>query len=164
MRHDDEEGEEGEEDAAHDAGRVFAGVDATEMTSSSARVTPWVTVCRYGAGAPQDGRDRPSEGSASDFPRRGRAYGARSVRPARTAHSLWEMGQNKARLWAAPPRAVSFLKSPPGCPGRRACLPVGDPARMAPGPLPWDPSGRRGIDPDPSCLPHALLSLTPYIF
>ena len=52
-------------------------------------------------GSRQDGRGQPSDGSASDFPRRGRAYGVRSVRPARTAHSLWEMGQDKARLWAA---------------------------------------------------------------
>ena len=38
---------------------------------------------------------------------------------------------------------------------RSACLRIGNPARMARGPLPWDPSDTRGSDADrPSCLPH----------
>ena len=42
---------------------------------------------------------------------------------------------------------------------RPACSPVGDASSLGYGsapPLPWDPSDTRGIDPDPSCLPHAL--------
>ena len=40
---------------------------------------------------------------------------------------------------------------------RPACLPTGDPARVAWGPLLWDPSDTREFDPGPSCLRHTLL-------
>ena len=46
---------------------------------------------------------------------------------------------------------------------QHACLPIGDPARMARPPLLWDPSDTRGVDPDPSCLPHALALAYPLL-
>ena len=46
---------------------------------------------------------------------------------------------------------------------RRACLPTGDPARMARDPLPWDPSDTREFATPPlvpSACPHTRLPLT----
>jgi len=93
------------------------------------------------------------------------------VRPAGSSHGQrpasrgpWGTDRSKPVKMAAgrskwsPAKMTGLIKIRP------ACLPIGDPARMARGPLPWDPSDTRGNDPDSSCLPHALLSLTPFIF